>query len=679
MQTIKRFGLALVPLAMVLPACSGSGGSSPGAIASFVLEDPIPGAANLFGSQVTLLPNGNIVVLAPGDSSVGLDNGAVHLFNPTTQTVLASFYGDSAGDGTDSFAVIALANGNFVISAPNDDVGGILDAGSVVLVDGATGTQIGTTLAGDNMGDHLGNSGITPVANNNFVVASATDDVGGIFDAGSVMLINGATGMPIGASIAGETMVDLVGLGSVTLLANDNFVVVSKFDNEGGVADAGSVKLVDGTTGAVISTAAGDTENDRLGTFITALANGNYVIATFTDDVGGIVDAGSVAIMNGATGAEIASMAGDVAEDQLGFGFPVTELANGNLVISSPFDDEGGIVDAGSVRLVNGSTGAEIGSLAGDVEGDRLGGNITLLANNHFVIASISDDEGGIVDAGSVRLVNGMTGAEINFLAGDDPDDRLGSGVFALANGNYVIWTFSDNAPGIASAGSLKLMDGATGTPILDLVGDDPGDFSPTVTVAPLANGNFVFAASSATEGGNMQAGAVRVINGTTGAQIGSTLIGEHEFDALGSGGITILANNNFVVSSQFDWVGGVARAGSVMLVNGTTGIPIGSPIVGAVEDDFLGNLGITALSPNTVVIASSSVDEGSVVDAGSIIHMDGVTGATIGTKLIGGVSEDFFSAQILGSPNADFFLVMAPLADHNGVVDSGLVRLVTQ
>jgi len=649
MRTLRAFTsvIILISLCFGLTACGGGGSSAvappppvpppppPPAITSFELLDPTPGTGDQFGQIVTILANGNIVVSDPFDSSVTPSGGAVHLFDPTTQTLIASIYGDNAFDliGFESEfgrgGIIGLPNSNYVINSPVDDDGGIENSGSVRLVDGSTGAQIGS-LVGDTLGDQMGSGGITVLPNNNFVIVTLLDDEGGIEDASSVRLVNGTSGAQIGGTVAGDTSSDLLGLGGITVLANNNFVIASPADDEGSIVRAGSARLMDGTTGAQIgSTLAGDTTDDKVAMHVAALANSNFVIASPNETEGGISHAGTVRLMNGTTGAQIGStLVGDAALDSLG-SQGIFSLANNNFVIASVFDDEGGIVDAGSIRLVDGVTGVQIGStLTGDTTLDLLGLiGITVLANNNFVIAAPFDDEGGIVNAGSTRLVDGGTGAQIgNTLVGNVEDDRLGSGFGAVA----------------------------------------------------LANSNFVVLAPEKDEGGIVNAGSVRLVDGATGSQIGSTLAGDTEHDQMGSSGITVLVNDNFVVGTTFDDEGGVANAGSVRLVDGTTGAQIGM-LAGDETSDLLGSHGVTALANGNFVIVSASDSEGGIVNAGSVRLVDGRTGTQIGSTTTGSVSNDMNEVHVTGSADGEFYILGLWQADNNGMVDSGLVRLIAQ
>ena len=182
----------LTGAALVLATCGGGGGSddsAPTPITSFELLDPNPGAGNRFGQDVAILANGNVVVTAPRDSTVAPNSGAVHLYNPRTQARIASIFGDTANDQLGSRGVTALANGNFVIASQNDDVGGVVDAGSVMLFNGATGAQIGSTIAGT-FTDDVVLAKVTGSATGDFyVLGLGRADKNGVVDSGLARVI----------------------------------------------------------------------------------------------------------------------------------------------------------------------------------------------------------------------------------------------------------------------------------------------------------------------------------------------------------------------------------------------------------------------------------------------------------------------------------------------------------
>ncbi len=223
-------------------------------LSSFELLDPTFAAGNGFGYRMTVLTNGNIVVASPYDSSGpgGANSGAVHLYNPYAQTVIKSFYGDDADDELGSYGVTALGNNNFVIASSVDDdsVGGNEDAGSVMLVSGATGLQIGVTLEGDQEEDYLGGNGVTALGNNNFVVISISDQVDSVPGAGSVKIVSGTTGAQIGDNILqGTTKNDMRFPRGfrfpriITTTAPDAFIIGFPYFDKSEQVDSGFAKV----------------------------------------------------------------------------------------------------------------------------------------------------------------------------------------------------------------------------------------------------------------------------------------------------------------------------------------------------------------------------------------------------------------------------------------------------
>ena len=573
--TKKRATLcAIVLCALSLAACGGGGGGGGGngsaSVTSFEIVDPSPAAGEEFSRGIVILSSGNIVVTDPLDSNVAPFAGAAYLYNPVTQTRIASIYGDLANDLLGLDGVTALANGNFTIASSRVAAVGIgATVGSVMLLNGTTGAQIGSAIAGDDLADQLGDKGVVALTNGNFVIVSQRDDVNGVIDAGSVRLVDGTTGIQIGAPIAGNHT-DALFNPNVTALTNGNFVVAAPNADVNAVATAGSVMLINGTTGAQIgSTIAGDNVNDRLGSDgVAALANGNYVIASAGDDVNGITNAGSVMLVDGATGIPIGTpIAGDENDDQLG-SEGVTALTNGNYVIASRLDDVAGIFDAGSAKLVNGTTGIQVSSIDGDNDFDFLGSRgVIALTNGNYVIASPSDDVNGIGDAGSVRLVDGTTGIQIgSTIAGDQLSDSLGFRVAALTNGHFAIASPSDDVNGIVDAGSVMLVDGATGT------------------------------------------------------QIGTTVASDNTGDQLGLNSLTAIANGNFVVVSRLDDVNGIIDAGSVMVISGSTGDPIGNTIAGATPFDLNGAVVAASSTRSFFVLGLPLWDNNGLVDSGRVL-----------------------------------------------------------
>ena len=172
MNTTLKLPKSLLILSLTslfLVGCGGGSGTSTPTVASFELLDPNAAANNGFGYITRTLANGNIVVANPLDDTVATNAGAVHLYNPFTKTVIASFYGDTANDLLGNTSVTALGNNNFVIASRYDDVNGVTDAGSIRQID-TTGTQV-SIITGAATNDMSAIS-VTDASTHNFYVVS---------------------------------------------------------------------------------------------------------------------------------------------------------------------------------------------------------------------------------------------------------------------------------------------------------------------------------------------------------------------------------------------------------------------------------------------------------------------------------------------------------------------------
>ncbi len=142
-----------------------------------------------------------------------------------------------------------------------------------------------------------------------------------------------------------------------------------------------------------------------------------------------------------------------------------------------------------------------------------------------------------------------------------------------------------------------------------------PGDHFGAAVVA-LSTGNVVITSPFDNAGGT-GAGAVYLFKGTTGALI-STLIGSHAGDNIGSGGVTALADGNYVVSSP-DWTNGpAADLGAVTWGSGTAGVSgavsATNSLVGSTANDSVGSRGVTALSDGNYVVTSPNWTNGAAL-----------------------------------------------------------------
>ena len=310
---------------------------------------------DLVGSScITLLANGNYVVNSPNwDNGEVVDVGAVTWGSGTVGvsgliSAVNSLVGTTARDFVGAFGivtnsgffgghgkVVALSNGNYVVSSAQWDNDTATDAGAVTWGNGTIGTtgtvSAGNSLIGGTASDRVGGSDLTVLPNGNYVVKSPTWDHNTLVNAGAVTWCNGSTGVsgPIAAvnSLIGSTADERLGEGEVTVLDNGNFVVSNRRWANGAATMAGATTWGSGTTGVTgqitaANSLVGSTANDGVG-FVISLNNGNYVVSSPSWDNGTVTNAGAVTWGNGTTGVAghvtaANSLVGTVAGDQIG-------------------------------------------------------------------------------------------------------------------------------------------------------------------------------------------------------------------------------------------------------------------------------------------------------------------------------------------------------------------------
>ncbi|MFN2109874.1 MAG: hypothetical protein ACK2UI_09445, partial [Anaerolineae bacterium] len=116
-----------------------------------------PPGSEAFGTSVTALPNGNIVVTDPlFDAGVKVDAGAVFLYDGASATLISYFTGSTDNDQVGSGGVVVLNNGNFVVISPQwQDVGAVTWGSGTSGVTGST-VSSSNSLVGSTYGDQVG-------------------------------------------------------------------------------------------------------------------------------------------------------------------------------------------------------------------------------------------------------------------------------------------------------------------------------------------------------------------------------------------------------------------------------------------------------------------------------------------------------------------------------------------
>jgi hypothetical protein len=655
-----------------------------------------PTGSVYFGAQVVPLATGNLVV-----TDITGNGGAAYLFNGRTGALISALTG-LASDGV-SATVTALTNGNYVVDSPywNGGMGAVTWGSGTTGVSGTVSSA--NSLVGSGVTDHVGGltgagGGVTVLVNGNYVVDSPNWGSDGSSDGkGAVTWGDGASGtsgvVSSENSLVGSSVHDLVGIGSggigVTALSNGNYVVDSPdWNGEVGAATWGNGAV--GTSGVVSinNSLIGDAAGDYVGFGnVTALANGNYVVdssqwngqegaVTWGNGMTGI--SGAVSPNNSLVGSNAAAQAGG-QPDIVGEG-GVTALTNGNYVVDSP------------QWSLDAFTGSEIGAVTW---GNGTTGITGAVSTANSLVGSNMDDQIGSTDNQVIGVVPG-------------------TGVTALANGNYVVnspdWgiTPSENAGGADPLGAVTWENGtmlATGTVTAanSLVGYNPGadvgggGQAGAGGVTALTNGNYVVDSPG---WGNSLAdpysglGAVTWCNGraTTAIVIAAdnSLVGSNPGDQIGGGtttpsngvayglggGVTALATGNYVISSPgWDGLRGAVTWGNgTAVISGT--ITSDNSLIGSLPGDQVGGgiglvdsgtfgavayVGLTALSNGNYVVLSPAWNDGQGAatwgNGGAGVHGT-ISSANSLVNFVGGPAAAGAVVEVGALPNGNYVVM---------------------
>jgi hypothetical protein len=683
-------------------------------------------AGDQVGKSLYQLTSGGYVIASPQWDKGAVENaGAVTWGSSTTgvKGVISasnSLVGSVTGDAVGSNGVTVLSNGNYVVSSPDCDVNGIVNAGAATWGNGMTGVKgavgAANSLIGSTLNDSVGV--VTPLPNGNYLVNSISWDNGATGNVGAVTWANGATGIKgtISAanSLVGSSANDFIGdvVGGVVVLSNGNYIVRSYRWDNGSAVDAGAVTWANGTAGVkgTISAAnslVGDRTGNSIGSgAITELPSGAYLIQSPTWDILPAADVGAVTWVSGIgpiSGVVSAanSLVGSSANDRVGT-WTITVLTNGNYVVPTPNWKNGTAASAGAVTWGSGTSGVKgVVSVANSLIGAKLGDNIgsrgiVPLANGNYVVRSNAWDNGSAIDAGAVTWGSGTTGVKgvvssTNSLVGTTKNSSIGAGpVTALPNGNYIVQSPDWDNGATANVGAVTWGSGTTGVKgavgaTNSLIGSTANDAvggAEAMTVLP--NGNYIVKSPGWDNGSQANAGAVTWGSGTAGVKgvvsASNSLIGTTGGDMVGT--VTVLANGNYLVRSPL-WNNGAALdAGAITWASGATGIvgtitPSNS-LVGTTTSDRVGETDLLLLPNGNYVATTPTWDNGAIANAGAVTWGNGAIGIvgaiTSARSLVGSSTDDAVGSgglTVLGSGN---YLVRSAGWNNGAIQNAGAV-----
>ncbi|MEM7202513.1 MAG: hypothetical protein AAF628_19735 [Planctomycetota bacterium] len=364
----------------------------------------------------------------------------------SAQTPLFDFNGDLAGDRAGwSVASAGDVNGDgiadMIIGVPQeDDVR--MNSGSARLIDGATGTEL-WRRDGQVIGDQAG-----------FAVAGVGDANGdGTPDVvigipgidpnnrGQAVVLSGDTGALIRFHL-GDGPFDVFGsaVAAAGDVDNDGFFdyVVGAPEFPGGAPGPGYARVFSGVDGSVLYTFAGDAVNDNFGAAVgSADVNGDcntdIIVGAFLSDPIG-PGSGGVRVFSGADGSVLHDLVGDSSNDQLGASVAGIGDVNGDnmedFVAGAPGDDNLR-PDAGMIRVYSGADGTTLWQVDGRLVGGGLGESVASAGDADGdgigdVIAGAPRQDIGGVDSGAAYVHNGVDGARLCAVRGENAGDLCG-------------------------------------------------------------------------------------------------------------------------------------------------------------------------------------------------------------------------------------------------------------
>lgn len=378
--------------------------------------------------------------------SVGGGWTVEHLLEPATPgerlgSSLAAA-GDINGDGTP----------DLVVGAPEASPGGLSFAGTVYVFSGATGAEllhVDGLVSGDIFGSAV--AGVGDVDGDlvpDLLVGATGADPSGFSGAGSAFLLSGATGAQLrrfdgtaafqryGSAVAGINDVDGDGVGDLLVGAYSSGV-------------GGEAYLISGASGVLIHTLSGGVTANHFGRSIAATHDvdgdglQDILVGAPLSDPAGLVSAGSVFLFSSATGAELLSIAGAAGSEE--FGTTVASIGDldGDTLPEIAVGARGAVTTAGSaagaIRVFSSATGLLQMEFLGEYANGQLGSSLAAPGDVDGdgipdILGASPLADGYATDSGMAHLWSGSDGRRLNFFAGSQAQDRLGSAVSAVGD-----------------------------------------------------------------------------------------------------------------------------------------------------------------------------------------------------------------------------------------------------
>ena len=667
-----------------------------------------PAGSVAFGTYVTVLPNGNFVVVDPSFTQSSNTNlGAVYLYNGATKTLISTLIGSHPNDFVGNNGVTVLQDGNFLVKSPNWKNGAAANAGAVTWCSAVSGCpaaiSASNSLIGTQLNDLVGYNTQTIEEGNIYIVQSPYWNNGTASIAGAITfcrtnhVCNGAVSSS--NSLVGSTINDKVGDSSIYHLPGDAFIIRTQWVSNGGALNAGAVRFcsaIENCSGSISASNSliGTTTNDRIGDQITVLSDGDYIVRSPFWDNGTMADAGAVSYCSGTSGcfggiSTVNSLLGEHTNDQVGSNS--LPLNNGGYALLNPNWDRGLTVDAGAATWcsTNGCTGyiTESNSVVGSSVNDKVGYNgIKLSSTGDYLILSPFWDDEGTTDVGAATWCDDTTGRQgeissTNSLVGSQAGDGIGLQAIASFDvNNYMVMWPNWDLIGTANVGAVQWCSANSGcvgevSSISSLVGSNTND-QVGIFVSEMGAGRYVINSYN-WSGTATGAGAVTLCNQMNGCpgivSSSNSLVGSTAGDHVGLGSLNWNANGDLLISHNTWHYCGAASAGAITFCKSSSTcvgtVSVSNSLVGTQENDGVGK-DFRFLSNGNYIVASTDWH-----GVGAVTLCSGTSGCTgpvsAANSLTGSNPNDQIGYNIRELSNGNY-VVVSPHWNNGAIEDAG-------
>ena len=322
-----------------------------GALVS-TLVNPNPTASDYFGYDTEI--DGNLVVVgAPDDDAGGSGAGQAYVFNATTGALVSTLVNPNP-TANDSFGGDVDISGNLaIVGARFDDPGGVSAAGQAYVFNATTGALVSTLVnPSPTANDYFGVD--VTISGNWAIVAAPDDDLCGLDNAGSVYVFDATTGALL-HTLTAPVPAAYKDFGSSIAADGDRLIVgMNNADVGPGPAySAGAAYVYNLNTGALVTTIENPEpeDSDNFGyTNSVAIYNGMVAVGAYSADPDGVDGAGKIHLFNADSGTWLGRVTRPNKQTMDFFG---QGIALGDNVLAVPFQKEmvSGLSNAGTVYV----------------------------------------------------------------------------------------------------------------------------------------------------------------------------------------------------------------------------------------------------------------------------------------------------------------------------------------